>query len=94
MQQPTSYIVYIVRCSDNTLYTGITTDTERRIKEHNGELPNGASYTHSRQPVTLVYSEEHPDRATASKREYMIKQLPRDKKLELITKREERHKSE
>jgi len=78
-----SYFVYILKCSDNTLYTGITTDIERRVEEHNSS-PKGAKYTKLRRPVSLVYSEESEDRSSASKREYAIKKLSRVKKLELI----------
>ena len=78
------YYLYIVQCSDNTLYTGIATELERRIKEHN-ESDKGAKYTRVRRPVTLVYSESYPDRSTASKREYMIKKkMSRAEKLKLI----------
>lgn len=75
--------VYMLRCSDDTLYTGITTDLKRRIKEHNGSKL-GAKYTKLRQPVELVYYENRYDRVDASKREYEIKQLSRKEKLELI----------
>jgi len=78
-----SYFIYMLKCSDNTLYTGITTDIERRIEEHNSS-PKGAKYTKLRRPVELVYSEESEDRSSASKREYAIKKLSRVKKLELI----------
>jgi len=77
------YYVYILKCSDNTLYTGITTDIARRIDEHNNS-DKGAKYTKLRRPVSLVYSEESEDRSSASKREYAIKKLSREKKLELI----------
>ena len=69
-----SWFVYMVRCSDNTLYTGITTDLERRVNEHNS-TGKGARYTRSRQPVTLVYREETHSRASAASREYQIKKL-------------------
>ena len=78
-----SYFIYLLRCSDESLYTGITTDVQRRLKEHN-ESERGAKYTKVRRPVHLVYSEEALDRSSASKREYEIKKLPREKKLELI----------
>ena len=78
------YYVYIVRCADETLYTGIATELERRIEEHNSS-DKGAKYTRVRRPVTLVYNEEHPDRSTASKREYEIKKkMNRAQKLTLI----------
>jgi putative endonuclease len=79
----TPYYVYIVRCSDNTLYTGITTDLERRIDEHNTS-PKGAKYTRNRRPVTLAYSEECDGKSSASKREYTIKRLTRTQKEQLI----------
>ena len=78
-----SYYIYIVRCSDNTLYTGITTDVKRRVEEHNNS-EKGAKYTKLRRPVSLVYSEASQDRSSASKREYVIKKLTRKEKLELI----------
>jgi putative endonuclease len=78
-----SWKVYILRCADGTLYTGITTDLARREQEHNSEK-KGARYTRSRRPVVLVYSEEATDRSEASKREYAIKQLPLAGKLELV----------
>ena len=78
-----SYFVYILKCSDETLYTGITTDISRRLKEHNGST-KGARYTKVRRPVELMYSEELEDRSSASKREYQIKQMTKKKKLELI----------
>jgi putative endonuclease len=78
-----SYFIYIVECSDATLYTGITKDVTRRIAEHNNS-DKGAKYTKIRRPVKLVYSESSKDRSSASKREMIIKKLPREKKLELI----------
>ena len=78
-----SYFVYILECSDNTLYTGIATDVQRRLDEHNNS-DKGAKYTKIRRPVKLVYSEAQKDRSSASKREYAIKQLTRNKKLDLI----------
>ena len=79
------YYVYIVKCSDATLYTGITTDLTRRLDEHNNS-PKGAKYTKVRRPVELVYSEKCKDRSSASKREYIIKKLSRMKKEALIDK--------
>ena len=78
------YFVYILKCADETLYTGISTELERRIDEHNSS-DKGAKYTRVRRPVRLVYSEEYPDRSTASKREYVIKKkMSRAEKLKLI----------
>lgn len=71
----------MIQCQDGTLYTGITTDLERRLTEHNAGT--GAKYTRPRRPVTLVYSEPCADRASASHREAMIKKLPRAQKLSL-----------
>lgn len=76
--------VYFVRCSDNTLYTGITNNLARRLRQHNGEIQGGAKYTLARRPVTLVYTEICEDRSHASRREYQLRHLPRSKKLALI----------
>ncbi|MES3518134.1 MAG: GIY-YIG nuclease family protein [Natronomonas sp.] len=74
--------VYVLRCADGTLYTGYTTDVERRITEHNaGE---GAKYTRGRTPVELVHTEDFDERSAAMSREYEIKQLSRGEKLSLI----------
>lgn len=73
---------YILECVDGTLYTGWTTDPERRVKQHNKGV--GARYTKTRRPVKLVYLEEQPDKITALKRERAIKALPRKKKMELF----------
>ena len=82
-----SWFVYLLRCSDNTLYTGITTDLNRRLDEHNGEnnSKKGARYTRHRRPVSLVYSETLANRASACQREYAIKQLSRTAKEQLIS---------
>ena len=77
------WYVYIVKCSDNSLYTGITVDLERRVEEHNTSN-KGAKYTKSRRPVHLVYSETQHDRSSASKRESTIKKLSRSEKLILL----------
>ena len=74
--------VYILKCSDNTLYTGWTTSLEKRIKAHNSG--KGAKYTRVRLPVEIVYFEEFEDKKEAMKREYAIKQLSRQEKLKLI----------
>lgn len=74
--------VYMLRCADGTLYTGITTDITRRVAEHNGEGP-GARYTRSRRPVALVHVEAAASRADACRREAAIKQLDRARKLAL-----------
>ena len=74
--------VYMVECADKTLYTGWTTDVERRLKAHNAG--RGAKYTRERSPVRLVYIEEVADRRAAMKRELEIKRMRRAKKLQLI----------
>ena len=74
--------VYILRCADNTLYTGWTTDLDARLKAHNSG--RGAKYTRARRPVELVYKAPMPDRQAAQRREHEIKALPRAKKLDLI----------
>jgi putative endonuclease len=79
------YHVYIVKCSDNTFYTGIAKDIQKRLEEHN-HSPKGAKYTKARRPVKLVYKESCEDRSEASKREYAIKRLTRVEKVALIEK--------
>ncbi len=76
------WFVYLLECSDGTLYCGITNDVNRRIDKHN--TGKGAKYTSKRTPVRLVYKEKADDRSSASKREYMIKKLSRSQKLLLI----------
>jgi|TARA_B110000914_G_scaffold198128_1_gene188328 putative endonuclease len=77
------WYVYIVQCSDKSLYTGITVDIDRRVLEHNTSN-KGAKYTRPRRPVQLVYSEAYEDRSSASKRESAIKKLNRVEKLALL----------
>ena len=74
---------YIVRCSDGTLYTGWTTDVERRVRTHNSG--KGAKYTRSRLPVRLVYWEKYASKQQAMQREYAIKQWTRQQKLQLLS---------
>ena len=74
--------VYIIECRDGSLYTGITTDLEKRLAAHNAG--KGAKYTTSRRPVQLVYYEDAANRSVASKREIAIKQLHRNAKLALF----------
>ena len=81
----TQWYVYIVECADGSLYTGITTDVQRRLLEHNYSFKS-ARYTRSRRPVNLVWSTPiDGGRAAASREEYRIKKLSRKKKLELIS---------
>lgn len=77
------YYVYMVKCKDGTLYSGITVDLDRRVVEHNtSDL--GARYTRARRPVKLVYSKKYRNRSTASKAEAVLKKLSRQEKLSLI----------
>ena len=76
-----SWQVYILQCRDETLYTGITDDLERRISRHNAG--KGAKYTRGRGPVKLVYREECDDKSHALKREHAIKAMTRTEKLAL-----------
>jgi putative endonuclease len=78
------WFVYIVRCADDTLYTGIARDVERRIEEHNSNDLLAASYTRSRRPVALAYKEAAETRSAALKREYEIKQMTRQEKDEFL----------
>ena len=78
------WFVYIVRCSDNSLYTGIAMDVVRRIDEHNNDDKTGAKYTRARRPVKLVYQEEVSTRSEAASRESAIKSLTKKEKEVLI----------
>jgi len=77
------YYLYILKCADKTLYTGITIDLVRRIKEHNS-TKLGAKYTRARRPVKLVYSKKFRNRSTALKAEAKLKNLTRSEKLKII----------
>ena len=78
----TAWTVYMLRCSDGTLYTGCTNDLEARVARHNAG--KGASYTRSRRPVALVFQEHAEDRSAALKREAALKKLTRAEKLRLV----------
>ena len=78
------WYLYILRCGDGSLYTGITTDVEKRLEAHRSG--KGAKYTRGRGPLELVYREECGDHSEALKRELEIKRLPREEKLKLIKK--------
>lgn len=77
------YHLYILKCADGTLYTGITVDLERRVREHNSSK-FGAKYTRARRPVKIVYSKKFRNRSLASKAESKIKKLSRAEKVKLI----------
>jgi putative endonuclease len=76
-----SYFVYLLLCNDKSIYTGMTTDLKRRFKEHKSKT--GAHYTRVHGAKKMLYTEEHPTRSEALKREFQIKRWPRRKKLEL-----------
>jgi len=78
-KKTTPWFVYLLRCADGTFYTGVTTDVERRVEEHN-HSPAGARYTRGRRPVTLVYFESAPSRARAQTREALLKKLSKKDK--------------
>ena len=78
------HYIYLVRCSDDSLYCGWTTDLKRRIDAHNGHISGGAKYTRGRRPVTLVYAESFHQKQEAQRREYAIKRMTKSKKLRLI----------
>jgi len=82
MTQNNTWTVYFLRCNDNSLYTGITTDIKRRLHQHNN-TKLGAKYTRARRPVVLVYSETALDKSSASKREYQLRTLSKKQKEKL-----------
>lgn len=84
-----NWLVYILRCSDNTLYTGVTTDIVRRLAEHNAARAPAARYTRGRLPVTLLYQEVAATRSAAARREAAIKKMDRARKLALCDARRE-----
>ena len=79
------WTVYLLRCADGSLYTGVARDLARRLRQHNGELVGGAQYTRGRRPVALLWSESCADRSTAQRREASIKKLSRREKLSLCS---------
>ncbi len=76
--------VYILGCADNTLYTGVAKDLEKRLRQHNGELAGGPKYTSGRRPVSLLWCEAAENRSEAQQREAAIKKLSRAEKLVMI----------
>ncbi len=84
MGESSKWFVYMLRCADNSLYTGVTTDIVRRVQEHN-EAKAGAKYTRAKRPVFLVYEESAESRKAACQREYQLKQLSKTDKEALIT---------
>lgn len=77
------YFVYLLECKDGSLYTGVTTDVERRFAEHTSGI--GSHFTRAKGAKKIVYTEQHPDRSSAQKREAEIKSWPRAKKLALVS---------
>lgn len=84
-----AWYLYILRCGDGSLYTGITTDVEKRFCQH--QSGKGAKYTRGRSPLELVYREECGSHSDALKREHAVKSLKRGEKLQLIGKSERNH---
>ena len=84
MSAASTWFVYILRCADGTLYSGVTVDLARRCRQHNAGT--ASRYTRSRLPAVLVYREQSTERGAALKREYAIKQLSRRGKIRLIAK--------
>lgn len=81
------WYTYILRCNDRSLYTWVTTDLQRRERQHNWELKGWAKYTRAKRPVKLVYFEEKENKSEACKRESEIKKLSKLKKEDIIKKR-------
>lgn len=81
-QRPTDHFVYVLRCGDDTFYTGYTTDVERRVREH--AAGEGARYTRGRTPLELVHVESFPSRSAAMSREYELKQRTRARKEDVV----------
>lgn len=79
------YYVYLLRCADNSLYCGITTNLEKRLNDHNSDRGRGAKYLRAKRPVVIVYSEPQPSRSAALKREAVIKSWPKEQKEKLIS---------
>ncbi len=82
-QSTATWYVYMLRCADGSIYTGISTDVIRRVREHHRGGRLGARYTRARLPVVLIYTEKSTDRSSASKREAILRRLDRRSKLAL-----------
>jgi len=79
------WAVYLLRCSDGSLYAGVTVDLTRRVRQHNGELVGGARYTQCRRPVSVVWSRSVPDRGAAQRLEAQLKRLSKSEKERLVS---------
>lgn len=86
MGSNSSHFVYIVQCNDGSFYTGITIDIKNRLRQHNGEIVGGATYTSIRRPVKLIHAETYKTHLEAARREIRIKQLTRAQKEKLFNK--------
>lgn len=84
MTTKNTWYVYFLRCNDNSLYAGITTNIERRLHQHN-HTKLGAKYTRAKRPVTIAFVETAIDKSTASKREYQLKKLSKIQKEQLVS---------
>ncbi|MDA3945511.1 MAG: GIY-YIG nuclease family protein [Helicobacteraceae bacterium] len=84
LEEEEFYTLYILKCADKTLYTGIAKEMDKRVDEHNNS-PKGAKYTKARRPVTLIYEEKHRSKSAALKRELEIKKLTRSQKEKLVS---------
>ena len=78
------WFTYLLRCADNSLYAGVTTDLSRRLNEHNYHNKLGAKYTRVRRPVSLAYAETASDRKSACQREYQLRKLSKAQKEQLV----------
>lgn len=78
------WLVYLLKCANNSLYCGVTNDINKRLRQHNGEITGGSKYTHANAPCKLVYQEYVKDRSTAQQRECEIKTMKRGEKLKLL----------
>tara|TARA_R110000796_G_scaffold99266_1_gene207296 strand:- start:6 stop:257 length:252 start_codon:yes stop_codon:yes gene_type:complete len=81
------WFLYVLQCADGSYYTGVTTDAERRVNEHNTSK-RGAKYTKTRRPVVIIYLSEYESRSSAQKAEYKFKQLTRKQKEEIVNERQ------
>ena len=79
-----NWLIYILKCKDDSLYCGITNNLEKRLKQHKGEVKGGAKYTRSHWPCKLVYKEKSESRSKALQRESIIKKMSKDEKDSLI----------
>lgn len=82
-----TYFFYILRCADNSLYSGVTSDLDRRLGEHNGKgngVGKGAKYTRSRRPAQLIHFEKYENRSKAMRREYEVKKMSKEEKEKFV----------